>query len=370
MFYSAEVTTRRSRRHHLVSNFYLKGFANERGHVVQTHLSDHAQHLVSTDDATVSRDFYTITSEDGEPTDVVEQHFSTIEGPASTALTEVLEGLWPVNGRQRHALASWIGLQMMRGTGVRSSQNEMMSQMIRVLVGISGKAALRSHIESAEGTSISDEDLDAEWEDLTQPSGPQMTPDVLFHSQTIVRLLPMHRRMLIEGRWSLVRFERRALLTSDHPVAFYPYPEHQPWESLALANAAGITVALSRRVALQIGFERPANTPEIVLPPSTLIARDFNRQSVNGARRFVYHHPDDDALAGIELPAVRSSEIMPIGDHFINEQGIFDGVSEEGRQALSIDQIPETARGSSISLDDLEWPIQGRIGITRPSQRS
>lgn len=363
------MTTSRSRRHHLVSNFYLKGFANDRGHVIQTDLGDGSHHPVSTDDATVIRDFNTITLEDGERSDVVERHFSTIEGPASNALSDLLAGLWPIRGEQRHALASWMGLQMMRGSGVRSRQNELFAQMIRLMVGVSGREALRGLIEAAEELPISDEDLEAEWADLTQASGPNVIPDVLFHSQMIVQLLPLHRRMLIDGRWTLVRFERRALITSDHPVAFYPRPDLEPWESLALATAAGITVPLSRKIGLQIGFDRVPDMPEMVIPPTTVIAKDFNNQTMRNARRFLYHHPDDDILDGIELPAMRSGELMPVPDHFIRDEGIFAGVSEEGRHALSMDHIPQEARGQGMSLQDLGWPIQNRVGITRPSQR-
>lgn len=354
----------------MVSNFYLKGFANQNGQIVQTHIVDGSQNLISTDSATVARDFYTVTLEDGEQSDAVERFLSHIEGPASEALALVLAGLWPVTNGHRHALASWIGLQMIRGSGVRARQTEIMAQTIRLLVGISGKDALRVIIEEAEGVSLSSEDLDAEWIDLTQSSGPRMTADVRMHSRTIYQFLPIHRDILKAGRWTLVRFERRALLTSDHPVSFYPYLDHQPWESLALANAAGVTVALSKRVALQIGFNRPVGIPEIVLPPSTRFAEDFNRQSMNGARRFLYHCPGDDPLSGVELPAIRISELMPISGDFISEDGIFAGIGEEERAALSINHIPEEARGPSMSLSDLPWPIPGRLGIQRPSHRA
>jgi hypothetical protein len=359
----------RARRHHQVSNFYLKGFGNERGQIVQTHLADQTQNIISTDNATVAKDFYTVALEDGEMSDAVEKYFGTIEGPAALALAAVLREKWPLDATERRDLARWIGLQMLRGNGTRESQNQATAQMIRVLVGISGKPALRSLIETAEGTPLSDEDLDAEWNDVTKDAGPDMVPDVLFHSRMIYRLLPVHQKLLTAGHWSLVRFSRKTLVTCDHPVAFYSRPNPQSWESLALANAVGITVALSRNVGLQVNFNDFSGLSDALIPPTSNLALSFNQQTINNARRFIYHHPSDQIPTEVPLPAMRKVEIMPVDNNFINEDGIFANVDDEARRALSTSHIPEGARGASMSLTDLGWPIENRLPFTRPSQR-
>jgi hypothetical protein len=358
----------RARRHHVVSNFYLKGFANDDALIAQVALPDPTPVLVSTTNATVVKDFYTIELPDGTASDFMELAFSEIEGAASAALASVLDGKWPLVGQDRGDLAAWLALQYLRGVGVRDGQTQMRAQMIRMVVGVSGKEALRQHIERAEGVPLSDEDLDAEWDDLTQPSGPTLEPDPSFHMQLLDSEWPGTTRVLMHAQWSLVRFERRALATSDHPVSLYAHRDHPPFFGVGIVTSAGMVAPLSHRVGLVTSHEL-AGQQDLVLPASTVMAKSFNGQVVGNSRRFVYHHPDDAPLAGLDLPPRREAEYEPTPDHFIRPEGFFAGLTDEQRAAQGrIARATSEGDDSGFSLNDLEWPIEGRREVRQPAR--
>ena len=91
-------------RQHVVSNFYLRGFADDRKQVRRVELPGDKRFNVATSNASVVKDFYTITLPDGTRSDAFERMFSEIEDVASSALRAVVaEGVWPVveNGVRR-----------------------------------------------------------------------------------------------------------------------------------------------------------------------------------------------------------------------------------------------------------------------------
>ncbi|XVV02508.1 DUF4238 domain-containing protein [Actinosynnema sp. CA-248983] len=110
-----------TRRQHIVSQFYLKGFANERDVLRRVVLPGDKVHPISTSDATVINDFYTITMPDGSQSDMFERAFAKIEQSAAEALRAMLGGKWPLVGDDRAALASWIALQYLRAEHIRLS---------------------------------------------------------------------------------------------------------------------------------------------------------------------------------------------------------------------------------------------------------
>lgn len=145
--------------------------------------------VMSTGDASVIKDFYTVTLPDGSPSDIFEKAFSEIEESAAEAFRRILSGSWPIDGEHREALATWIALQHLRSEDVRSSQGNFQAEMIRLIVGVSGKEALRSVIQQAESRAVSDEELDWEWRDITKPGGPDLVPDANQHVRLLMGLL-------------------------------------------------------------------------------------------------------------------------------------------------------------------------------------
>jgi hypothetical protein len=350
------------RRQHVVSRFYLKGFANEGGQLTRVLLPGDHSHPSSVNDASVIKDFYTLDLTDGTKTDLFERLFSEVEYPASLALRAVRDGVWPLSGVQKSHLAGWIALQHLRAEAVRTSQTEMQAQMIRLVVGVSGKQALRQHIEASEGVAIDDERLDAEWADLTKRGGPTLQADVAEHMRTVVDLLPPTTQMLASQQWSLGVYNKETLITCDHPVVLVPHADHPNWSGVGFATAEGFAVPLARDLGLVIGAS--PGYPDLRLRGHPPLARAMNAYVAANARKCIFHHPDDALLASsLVLPEPQPNEIeFGNTDHFVNEQGVYAGISEEDLQAMSKVSAYDEDADSGMSLGDLPWPIPGRVG--------
>lgn len=365
---------KRTRRQHTVSRFYLKGFADESGIVRRVAVPSRDVVDLSVNSASVIKDFYTVRLLDGSLSDIFEKAFGQIEGGAAAAHQQLLEGTWPIRGESRLNLATWIALQHLRTEGTRGDHEVIRASMIRLLVGISGKEALRAHIEQAEGHDVSDSQLEREWDDLTKPGGPDLEPDVEAHIDTILTLLPGFSAYLADCHWTLYRFQRRCLATSDHPVSLCVSDQHPKFMGVGIANTDLFVVPMARRVAIGIqprqrliaaGFasQFADHVPDFVAPASTKLARAMNQETAARVRRYLYHHPDDEPFEGLWIREDDSAPGMrePNIDHFIRPEGLHSDTGEPSSWG-SIDQADDNA----IGLPDLPWPIPGRIPPKNP----
>jgi hypothetical protein len=363
----------RVRRQHVISQFYLKGFANESSRIKRIELPGDEPIVLATSDASVIKDFYTVELLDGTPSDMFEEFFGTFEGPAATALRSVGHGTWPLQPVDREALAAWVALQHLRGEEIRHGQTALDAFHIRMLVGTSGKESLRRLIETREGVRLSEEQLDWEWTDLTKPGGPTLEPDPGDHMDFLLRTLPGLTAHLMSWHWTLLEFEDVVLGTSDHPVSLVAGDDHPPGMGLGIMTAAlfyipltqslGMTIQPRDRFPAALGFvpdQKHVADPEH--------AKSFNQQTAWSARHYVYCHPDADPFAApVVLPSPRRHGWTDAGaDRMIREEGLFSGLSDEQLAAmpkvLPEDDGPER---EGMSLGDLTWPIPRRLG-SRP----
>lgn len=359
-----------TRRQHTVSKFYLKGFADDRDQIARLTLPGQQRITLSIRDATVIKDFYSVRLPGDERSDIFEKVFSEIEGPASRVLDAVLGGKWPPSLEEKEHLGTWIALQQLRGEEVRASQNHVGSELIRLVVGTSGKEALRRHIEEAEGRSIGDDELDAEWQDLTKPGGPSIVPDPVEHIRTVVELTPGFAIYLRDCQWTIHRFRRRVLVTCDHPVSM-DQADRGPWDGVGLATADLIALPLSRRVGLTIQprrrFERLTrdtdSVPDFAVAGTTGSANSINQQTVREARRYVYLHPEDELDERILLPQPTLTSRMSATniDGLISEEGLYSAAGNSSSSETRHPLMSPEAEREGVTLADVPWPIPGRI---------
>jgi hypothetical protein len=356
-----------TRRQHTVSKFYLKGFADDNDQISRIALPGEPRITLSIGDASVIKDFYSVELPTGERSDMFEQLFAQIEGPASGVLAATLGGKWPLSTEEKEQLGTWIALQQLRGEEVRAGQNHISAEFIRLVIGASGKEPLRRHIEAAEGRTVNDEELDAEWRDITKPGGPTLAPDPAEHVRTIVELAPGLAAYLRDSHWTLHRFQRRALVTCDHPVSM-AQADREPWEGVGLATADIFSIPLSRRIGLTIQPRHrleqfttdTGSVPDFAIDGTTATANSINQQTVREARRYVYLHPADVLDARIRLPEPTTTSRMVASniDNLISEEGLFPLQTYSGRRP----QTPRDADTSDgITLADVPWPIPRRI---------
>lgn len=296
----------RARRHHTVPRFYLERFASSRGRLIRVPLDGKPPHPIAATDATVHKDFYTATLADGSESTFFETALGEIEGMAATAFRRLIdERIWPMSSQDRETIALWTAAQHLRSPASRQASSEVQDTVFKLHVAFGGKRALRAQMELG-GRPVSDQELDGAWAEISDFDSYAVEPHPNDHLRSIRNLIERAATSFLARRWNVFHFERKTLATSDTPVVLVPAEDHEPWRGIGFVTAGAIFVPLSRRTALLMSAVEPGE--DNVVPPTAWFARLFNQATTWGARRALFHHPDDDPLAGLPLPPPRERE--------------------------------------------------------------
>jgi hypothetical protein len=277
------------RRNHTVNKSYLWRFANDNGILRGVELPGEEWFPISVGDATVRKNFYVVRLPDGSESDQAEDDFGLVETSAAVAISTLIDDrAWPIPGDARSHIAEWVALQYLRVPWVRQFAREIAQAFSEV--GLPVPAAPG---ESARLLMPADQ--------VDRHGAPA------FHIEFIERELATVAKMLYERDWLLTFYDRRSLATSDAPVVLRPMISYPDGTTVAMGNAAEVQVPLDRHVALSIlsrrrrGDQRRRGT--------TKTAMDLNRATADNARRYLFHHPDDEPLKGLKLPQPRKREL-------------------------------------------------------------
>jgi hypothetical protein len=308
-----------ARRHHLVSRFYLRHFADQHGTVTTVRLPGDRVFAQSVADASVQKDYYTAIGNDGHETDVAERAFNEIEGPASQAWNQIAAGVWPLPAPARGAAAAWIALHLLRGTRTRVSMNNLGTDLLQLQVIAGGRVRMRDVLR-AMGEPHDDESVDNEWISWFQePVFVEVNAN--HHLIHLTSLLPQVTESLLARLWVLTSFERKALATCDQPVFVVPNPDNASVGlGTGIENADTIHVPLTRRLSLTMALratlpsEMPGQAADIRIAGVTATARYSNSCTLRSARSALFHHPDDQPLSGLDLKQPRDREVGRAGD--------------------------------------------------------
>lgn len=308
-----------ARRHHVVSKFYLRYFADDVGQVTTLVLPGNRTFAQSVNDASVHNQYYTAIGQDGLTTDIAEQAFGEIEAAAAPAWRAVHDGMWPLSEDLRGAMAGWIALQALRGSQVRTSMEQLGASAIQLQIMFGGRRRLRDELEAA-GLPADDEAVNREWISLFE-NPYQIAVHANHHLQHIANALPKAVELIFDRWWLLTKFQRKGLATSDHPVFVLPNERFAKMGlGTGLANADAIHVPLTRRLSLSMHL-RSSRPPELAhlnddyaTAGSAATALYSNSCAVNSARKMIYHHPADSPMKGLELPEPRTKEVVMNGD--------------------------------------------------------
>jgi Protein of unknown function (DUF4238) len=275
------------RRNHTVNGAYLTRFADDRGMLAGIELPGRA-FPVAVDRATVIKNFYVTRLPDGSESDQAEDDFCDIEARAGAAMKILIDQRkWPVPDAVRADIAMWAALQFLRVPAVRQLASEIAGAYIEVGVPFT--------TENGEQTRLWMPSDEADPEKLKR-----------LHLEFIRKNTPVVARMLHSRHWDLTFFTRKSLVTSDSPVVLRPMLRYPSGTSVAVGDAAEVQVPLDRRAALSM---RTMGRGDRLVPGSAKIAADLNQAVVSNARRFLFHHPSDDPLAGLVLPQPRPREL-------------------------------------------------------------
>jgi len=275
--------------------------------------------------AAAEMNFYTIDGHVDGP-DAFEKLLSSIEGEAAKVFEAVKKGVWPLNPEHRAALAYFIALQAVRGPEQRRNMEHVAAQVTRLAIGYGGRANVAKWVQRKRGVTISEEQAEQIWEEATRPEGPPIRFEPIAHIKQMNRasqsLLPY-----IAGRpWTLVRFDRRSLITCDTPVGLVPHQDREPWEGVGFLTAWGITYPITRKLGLLM--TDPLALAEAGVPVEHTHAGDFdrveagttqmeklfNQSTIESASLWVYHHPEDGRFLPNTLPDPSPVTIGMIGE--------------------------------------------------------
>jgi len=326
-----------AKRHHTVPQFYLRGFTDG-DRLATVRLPGEQRFVQSVNDASVAKNFYSVEGhEDGA--DVLEKALSEVEGATAKVLKRIEQGAWPLTTEERMTLGYFIALQATRVPVQRRTMDHVARQMMRLQIGAGGKPGLRKQLER-QGGEVTDNTVERVWEMFTRPEGAPFSRPQVEHLQQMLELAEEIVKFTVGRPWTLVRFDRRSLITSDAPVGLVPDPEDEPWQGVGFMTAWGITFPLSRKLGLimsdpqalidlQIPVEKVhAGNADMIQLGTTKLEKFINYNTVVSASEWLFHHPEDDRFVPEELPEPR-----PVHMSMSSERHEFDGTPWFGPSA-------------------------------------
>lgn len=297
---------RPARRHHVVSKFYLRRFANAKQQLMRHPLVGKA-HLQSVNDATVRKDFYTLTAH-GVEQDAFETHLAELEAEAAAAFTATLrDRAWPPTPEHRFAVSAWIGLQYLRGENNRRMIEELDRAFSKLEVGIATTNQVRERLNIP--AHVPDNAVEAMRAEMLATADTRPI-DHRSHLMSIVDNLAGTVASIFDRRpWILVDFATDVLGTSDTPVKLVA-------DDAALAAGMGVGIVsakelyvpLSARAALCIG-SIGGTGPDERGHGHVAFARFLNERMLYTARRALYSHPAANPFAGFVMLRPRQQEV-------------------------------------------------------------
>jgi hypothetical protein len=314
----------KAKLHHYVPQGYLRGFATEQDRITAVPLDrSRAPFTTLVKNVAAQTHFHTIP--DAEEPDAFERILSSVEGDAIEIIRRMEAGEFPVPPADREALSFYLALQAVRGPDTRKTNEHLLAKLVRVQVGAGGRANVGKWIKKNLGFDPTEEQEQRIWDEATQPGGPPLTIPVMDHINHTVELAEQLAKYLIARPWSLVRFDRRSLITCDAPVSLIRNPKLEEdffGQGVGFATAWGISVPLSRKLGLlmsdpmvmiehlEAGDPRIQEVRDAILSGSvdnpqvgtTAMERLFNGHTVGSAREYIYRHPEDERFVPDELP--------------------------------------------------------------------
>lgn len=287
-------------RHHVVPQFILNRFANDRGQVCRRPRDDRPGRLVSVKDLAV-RDFYTMIDQSGRLNASFEESWHLAERPAAEILRHHLDSPFakprPFSTEERAFLDGFVALQALRGPRLRR-QYELIADFGTKLVN--QHQLTPDELESIEFVPHQNEFL-----------------------QLIANMLPKVGDILSERSAFLVELTQPLLFICDEPVVLDPpddktpmpddpnivVPEELIWiqgnAGVGLAAAEAIALPLSPRHALIYGPRgRDLSRATVYLDAdeSVRLARQMRDAILDTAVDWCAAHPDHPTFRSMKFP--------------------------------------------------------------------
>lgn len=265
------------RRHHLVPRFFLKRFAkSDKIAMVSRVAPQEVPRMVTTKNAAVESDFYTVLDANGQPSTAIETFLSELEARAAAAMhrMDTRDG-FPPSPQDRESVSLFLAFQAVRGPNMRASLQQLVSHGSQMAIDGAESDIERDRLRR---------DLSALSEDFVQ----------LRHMQILVKTSREFAPFFSCRSWRIIDFERPCLLTSDVPMA----PASREDGPVGVANAEWLLFPLDPVRALVLGQYQG---PEKIIGGNQKTADYINHCVAAQAHRWIYHRPQQLPLARIVL---------------------------------------------------------------------
>jgi hypothetical protein len=283
-----------ARRHHVVSKFYLRGFADSRQQIMRRQLDSDTAALRPISNAAVRNDFNTLNVEGLAP-DHFEKELGTLEGAAGMAFRVCLgDQQWPLPPDHRLALAEWIAVQYLRGEDKRAMAADLYRTWQETEVAPASTGELRDMLGVPPWVP------DSEVETIRARV---LAPDAQFdrhvHLSSISTIMERAVPAVLLRPWTQFTFTWDALGTADVPVVRIPGPDATG--PVGLGDAAELYVPLTSRAGLYLGKAGVAAVDRREDGTASLAAM-LNLLVFHGAHRTLYYRPGTNPFAGGAMP--------------------------------------------------------------------
>lgn len=306
----------RAKKHHVLSQFYLKGFTNGRRPKSQLLVIDIARgtHYQSKPQAVgFVTDFNTITI-DGKPSDIIEKQLSKFEGSVSSSLKELEETLC-FEGDVQNDILNFLALLQVRSPRNREYWRKQEQRTSEILIDatLSSKAMYESQMRKAKEADPTLPDQPS-YEDAkaSRENGEYIFElSNEYHIKREMELVKGVVPYLSKRQWTLYvnDFPSHFFITSDNPVYHeFDEPENMPrllrTPGHAHANTS-IYFPLSQRLALHGRFDGDGG---VVKADRRCVAELNNTTLLNGPHAiyapkltFEFMGKQDTILTGEEI---------------------------------------------------------------------
>jgi hypothetical protein len=238
------------RGHHVVPQFYQRGFARRRGDVWQVRVVERGgdrDYVANVADNFKRRDWNTVQDEDGTKDFAIEHSLARlVDDPAARAFEAMRAERVPLGEGERFDVARFMSAQLTRGSGIRQNLSEFMVETMRQAVALAAQHYTDEQWIEAIGEvptpEVRERMISSEEHFDIQPTNAGLL-DVLLANVDEIAGLFMARS------WTLVRFETPCLFTSVHPL-IYINPSGQPGYGVISAERIYLPVSTTHGLVL------------------------------------------------------------------------------------------------------------------------
>ena len=284
---SSRPMTEKVKKHvHVTPRVYLRRFAVDG--LLRAERPGHEAMDIGVPEVAVRKRFYTLKLADGTSSNTVENSLSVLEGKIDDAFRAIDAGTLPLPPETKAVLAEFIGVQMSRGVTYRRMRADHISK---------SEEWLRAHVRDlflkhAPAARAAEADEYARNYDLSRLATQNGMVQAGIETGVILT------NALVNMCWTVVGFDKPALLSSDQPVVCWYGPHRAgPWGP---SMAIEVRVPLSPTQALVASWHDTPD-PGHVIPGDRLAALSINHYTGRQASDWAYWRPGPEPGRGLPL---------------------------------------------------------------------